>query len=116
MSTLNESVSQFTLTNPGQDPSLSTFLAWVTLNPPKQVETPKGEPRSAQSATGQVWAYLDNLVGSSTPFTRKQACDALVGAGLNAATVATQYQRWAKTRGHVNPAPVVALPVPVVTK
>jgi hypothetical protein len=92
---------------------LALFLAWVEKNPPVEVVTPKGEPRSAQSQTGQVWAYLDTLVSGGSAFTRKAACDALIGSGLNAATVSTQYQRWAKARGYKQVAPIVALP-PVI--
>jgi hypothetical protein len=101
------------------DPSevtLDLFVSWVEKNPPAEVVTPKGEPRSATSLTGQVWAYLDSLVAGGKPFTRKAACDALKAAGLNEATVSTQYQRWAKTRGYKAPAPeVVALP-PIIRK
>lgn len=110
-------VAEFTkaqqLDEVGED--LALFVAWVEKNPPAEVVTPKGEPRSSTSQTGQVWAYLDTLVAGGSAFTRKAACDALVGAGLNAATVSTQYQKWAKARGYKQVPAVVALP-PVIHK
>jgi hypothetical protein len=110
---LNESVSRYTQTEQGQvDTDLASFVVWVSANPPAEVAPVKGEPRDPTSATGQVWKYLDTLVQDKIVFTRKGACDALIGAGLNAATVATQYQRWAKTRGYTAPAPAEALPKP----
>lgn len=84
-------------------------------SPSKVTSTRPGQ----ETLTGKVWLLCDTLSGSlGRRATRKEVTVAGALAGLNPATVSTQYQKWLTSVGHTLPvaAPTVAAPVQVVTQ
>lgn len=86
-------------------PSL-TPADWASPKKPKPVATAGGgssaPSRPGGGATAQVHAVADGLKEAGTVTgraDRNKVIDACIAAGINKATAATQYARWAKIQG-----------------
>jgi hypothetical protein len=101
--TKNESVSPTAAAEAASVPA-------VVAEKVKKVKEPKaprvtlakqnGVTRPGGGLTGKVWECADRIsaaVGAPAP--RKQVMEELVAAGVNQATIATQYGRWRKFNG-----------------
>lgn len=57
-----------------------------------------------KTTSGKIWAIADEISKKmQEPAPRRAVIEATEGMNLNAATVATQYGRWCKYHGLVNP-------------
>ena len=89
----------------------------TTATKPKKATKPKAEPKatvakdtqngiarpSAGTQTGKVWEICDRLSNSiGQPTARKPVMEEGRAAGINDATIATQYSRWRRYNGLVN--------------